>query len=200
MSNEFTHPMPTIVAGDRVTLEPMASQAVSEVLDFIVRNHDFLKKFSPTTPTDYTTESYWQRKIWASSQDWQNDKVYRFIIRHQDRLIGHINLSQVFRGPFQNAFLGYALDQEFQGQGLMSEAVALMVKFSFEKLKLHRIQANTLIDNIGSQKVLTKNNFQKEGHAKAYLEINGKWQDHYMFALLNEETDKGLKEIKGRRD
>ncbi len=186
MSKEFTSPSPGLIKGQHIDLEPLSAQHPQDVTQYMLRNSSFFKEYSPTWPADYLSESYWQRKIWASSQDWQNDSAYRFVIKLSQEIVGHINLTQTFRGPFQNTFLGYALDQDFQGRGFMKEAVGLITDFAFDKLNLHRIQANTLVDNIASQKVLLANNFHEEGLAKNYLEINGRWQDHKMYARLNE--------------
>jgi ribosomal-protein-alanine N-acetyltransferase len=186
MSKDFTPPAPGLIVGEKVHIEPLSAQRPKVMAKYMTKNSDFFKKFSPTWPTDYLSESYWQRKIWASSQDWQKDSAYRFVITMNENVIGHINLTQTFRGPFQNCFLGYALDQDFQGRGLMKEAVGLIIDFAFQKLNLHRVQANTLVDNIASQKVLLANSFHEEGLAKNYLEIDGKWCDHKMYARLNE--------------
>lgn len=188
MSKEITPPAPSLLRGSLIRVEPLAAQKPENVLSFYKKNKDFLRSFSPTWPSHFFEESFWQRKIWASSQDWQNDLTYRFVIKaleNDEEVIGNINLSQICRGAFQNAYLGYGIDQELQGRGLMTEAVGLVVSFAFEKLKLHRVQANTLVENIGSQRVLLKNNFVEEGLAKSYLEINGIWADHKLFACIN---------------
>lgn len=186
MSKENSVAAPSLIKGERVILEPLAAQRSEDLLKFYEKNRAFLKAFSPTWPKDFFQESFWQRKIWASSQDWESDKAYRFVLKSKSgEIIGNINLSQVCRGAFQNAYLGYAVDEDYQGQGIMTEAVSLVTKFTFEKIKLHRLQANTLVDNIGSQKVLLKNGFNEEGLAKNYLEIDGSWCNHKLFASTN---------------
>jgi [ribosomal protein S5]-alanine N-acetyltransferase len=103
------------------------------------------------------------------------------------RLIGRISLSGIVRGPFQNANLGYYLDKEYNGKGYVSEAVSIIVGVAFNDLNLHRIQAAAMPINIGSIKILEKNHFRKEGLAINYLEINGVWEDHEIYALTKEE-------------
>ena len=170
MSKENSSPAPALIKGKLLKIEPLAAQRPEDVLLFYKKNKDFFRPFSPTWPDGFFIESFWQRKIWASSQDWQNDLAYSFVLKDfNEKIIGNINLSQVCRGAFQNAYLGYGIDHDQQGKGQMTEAVHLIVKFAFEKLRLHRVQANTLVDNIPSQKVLLKNDFVEEGFAKNYF-------------------------------
>ena len=102
-----------------------------------------------------------------------------------DVLIGTIGLYQVIRGPRQSALLGYSLDQEHNGKGYMTQAANLVVNYAFDILKLHRIEAGVMPHNIGSIRVLEKAGFHKEGVARKSVEINGRWEDHQMLAILN---------------
>jgi ribosomal-protein-alanine N-acetyltransferase len=180
---------PQLVISDKLNLVPLSSLKPEAVLKYYLDNRDFHQDYAPTPPENYFTEEFWQQKIWRSLSDWQEDSAYRFMLtqKGEKTIIGNINLTQVFRGPFQNAILGYSMHKDFQGRGLMSEAVKSLTNFSFQKLKLHRIQAATLLDNIGSQKVLEKAKFKREGTAPNYLQINGAWRDHALFALINSD-------------
>ena len=104
-----------------------------------------------------------------------------------DAIVGQINLSQIFRKAFQNAYLGYQLFNGYTGKGYMTEAVELVLKFAFEKLKLHRIEANVQPNNKASVAVLQRNGFTKEGFSKRYLKINRKWRDHERWAIIKED-------------
>ena len=105
-------------------------------------------------------------------------------------IAGFINLSQIFRGNFQNAYLGYYSGAEFAGKGFMTEAIALILRFAFKDLKLHRIEANVQPHNLSSIAVLRKNGFVKEGFSRRYLKISRKWCDHERFAIIAEEWEK----------
>lgn len=107
-----------------------------------------------------------------------------------EKIAGAINLSQIFRRVFQNAYLGYYIGAEFAGKGLMSEAVKLVLRFAFKDLKLHRIEANVQPQNLASIAVLRKNNFTKEGFSRKYLKIGGKWRDHERWAIIVEDWRK----------
>lgn len=120
-------------------------------------------------------------------EDTKKDIEYRFGIFqiNNDVLLGTIGLFHVFRGPSQSATLGYSLDQEHNGKGYTTEAVNLVVNYAFEILNLHRIEAGVMPNNIGSMRVLEKAGFHKEGIAIKNVEINGRWEDHQMLAILN---------------
>jgi ribosomal-protein-alanine N-acetyltransferase len=110
------------------------------------------------------------------------------ICRAEDGAIaGMINLSQIFRGGFQNAYLGYGLGVNFTGRGFMTEAIALVLRFAFKDLKLHRIEANVQPENLSSIAVLKRNGFTKEGFSRRYLKIGGKWRDHERWAIIAED-------------
>lgn len=119
----------------------------------------------------------------------QQETYASFIIfRARDNAVaGMINLSQIFYGPFCNAYLGYGLGTGFTGEGLMAEAVALLLKHAFTDLKLHRVEANVQPENLPSIAVLKRNGFSKEGYSKKYLKIGGKWRDHERWAIVKED-------------
>ena len=104
-----------------------------------------------------------------------------------DAIVGQVNLSRIFRKAFQNAYLGYQLFNGFTGYGYMTEAVEMVLEFAFEKLKLHRIEANVQPDNLPSIGVLKRAGFAKEGFSKRYLKIGGKWRDHERWAIVKED-------------
>lgn len=105
-------------------------------------------------------------------------------------IVGMVNLSQIFRKVFQNAYLGYLLFEVYAGQGLMTEAIELILKFAFKTLKLHRVEANVQPQNVASIKTLRKLNFTREGFSCKYLKIGGRWRDHERWAIIVEDWRK----------
>ena len=91
------------------------------------------------------------------------------------------------RGPFQNGSIGYWIDQAMAGNGFMPESVALVMRFAFETLSLHRIQISIIPRNFASRRVPEKLKMRIEGMALRYLEINGVWEDHVHYAMTSEE-------------
>lgn len=123
-------------------------------------------------------------------QEFKEGKSIRFLLflkeNPEGAIIGFCNFSQIFRGPFQACYLGYHIDSTFQGKGLMSEAVTKATEYMFEIQNLHRIMANYMPSNERSARLLHKLGFVVEGHAKKYLLINGRWEDHILTSLTNE--------------
>jgi ribosomal-protein-alanine N-acetyltransferase len=110
------------------------------------------------------------------------------ICRADDRaIVGQINLSQIYRKSFQNAYLGYQLFAGFTGRGYMTQAVSLILKFAFEDLKIHRVEANVQPNNLPSIAVLKRCGFAKEGFSRRYLKIGGQWRDHERWAMIKED-------------
>ena len=118
----------------------------------------------------------------------QSDNFQGLLICHSsnNRIIGVANLSQIFYGGFQNAYLGYYADVDFAGQGLMSEGISLAIDYAFQTLNLHRIEANIQPRNKASINLVKRLNFTKEGFSQKYLKINGEWRDHERWALTVE--------------
>ena len=107
-----------------------------------------------------------------------------------DSFIGEINMSNVVRGAFQSAHVGYWIDGASAGYGYMPESLVALMKFAFEKLNLHRIQISIVPRNLPSRRVVEKLDLRCEGLAERYLEINGKWEDHLRYAITSEEWSK----------
>jgi ribosomal-protein-alanine N-acetyltransferase len=104
-----------------------------------------------------------------------------------NKIIGFCHFTQIFLGPFQACYLGYKIDYEYEGKGLMFEALEASIRYVFEDLKLHRIMANYMPINLRSANLLNRLGFKIEGFAKNYLLINNKWEDHVLTALSKEE-------------
>jgi ribosomal-protein-alanine N-acetyltransferase len=113
-------------------------------------------------------------------------------------IVGSINLSQIVRGGFQNAYLGYYMGAKYAGQGFMTEAVQLIVRHAFEQLKLHRLEANIQPGNLASIAVVKRAGFTLEGYSRRYLKICGRWRDHERWAIISEDYRAAPKPIGSR--
>ncbi len=110
------------------------------------------------------------------------------VIRKEDKsLAGAVNISQIFYGGFKSAYLGYYLFKGFSGKGYMTEALTLVLRYAFQSLKLHRLEANIQPDNKSSIKLVERCGFTKEGFSKKYLKVGGKWRDHERWAIVKED-------------
>lgn len=101
-----------------------------------------------------------------------------------DELVGHIGVTNIVRGVFQSACLGYYAFAGHEGQGLMGAALRLTVRMAFTQFKLHRLEANIQPDNVASIALVRSCGFQKEGYSPRYLKIRGRWRDHERWAIL----------------
>ena len=102
-------------------------------------------------------------------------------------IVGAVNLSQIFRGGFQNAYLGYYIGEGFAGLGYMTEAMALILRHAFDHLKLHRLEANIQPGNVASIALVKRAGFVLEGYSRRYVKICGRWRDHERWAILAED-------------
>jgi len=110
------------------------------------------------------------------------------ICRTEDgAVVGAINLSQIFRGGFQNAYLGYYVGERYARRGYTTEALRLMLRYAFLDLKLHRVEANIQPENLASIALVRRAGFVLEGYSRRYLKICGRWRDHERWALIAED-------------
>jgi len=153
----------------------------------LTANREFLAPWVPARDNSYYTVEA-QRTILGSELDaYQRQTMVPLAILAPDgRLAGRIHINGITRGAFQSASIGYWVSESHNGQGLASTAVADVIDIAFGQLALHRLQAETLLHNVASQRVLTRNGFRPFAVAPSYLKIAGQWQDHILFCLLNE--------------
>lgn len=158
------------------------------VLAELVRaNREFLAPWEPLRGDDYFTEAGQRVSIGASLAEHERGRSLPWVILDRDgAVVGRINLNNIVRGAAQSASLGYWLGQAATGRGIATAAVCDIVRVAFVELGLHRIQADTLVYNEGSQRVLERNGFVRIGLAPRYLKIAGRWQDCILHQLLSD--------------
>jgi ribosomal-protein-alanine N-acetyltransferase len=156
-------------------------------------SRNFLTPWEPLWATDELTKGGFRRRIKRYQKEARQDSAYAFFVfrRSDDLLVGGCTLSNVRRGVVQCCSLGYWAGERFARQGYIFDAVKVLVPFIFHTLGLHRIEAACLPTNEPSRNLLGKIGFREEGLAKRYLQINGEWSDHLLFALLEEDAQLG---------
>lgn len=177
-----------ILKTERTELRLASQEDAASVLDFFIRNRVHLSQWDPARPQGFFTEEYWKSRIRQNAEEFRLGVSCRMFVwgaEKSGQVIGTVNFSQVFRGSFHACYLGYSLDAEHEGQGLMSEAVRVGIDYIFEDWNLHRIMANYIPRNVRSGRLLRRLGFVPEGYAKAYLRINGVWEDHILTSLTN---------------
>lgn len=178
---------------NRLVLRILDESHASQVLDYCLRNRDFLKEWENLREDEYFTIPYHQDALNIDLQAIEEGRSLRlWLFKKEDtefrRVIGNISLSNIVYGPFLSCHLGYRLDKEEINRGYITEALKKGIDIAFHEYKLHRIEANIMPKNLRSLRVVEKLGFQHEGLARNYLKINGKWEDHIHMVLLNNEV------------
>lgn len=172
----------------RLLLKEPAEVTAKELADYRVRNRSFLEPFVPKRPESYYMEDTCRETLNRIQKDWETGAAFFFHLYLKDdpaRLVGSIGLTEVVRGFFQSCFAGYQMDGTLINKGYMTEAVTAVIDYAFRVLNLHRIEANIIPRNARSLRLAEKCGFEREGVAKDYLLINGKWEDHVHMVRLN---------------
>jgi [ribosomal protein S5]-alanine N-acetyltransferase len=121
------------------------------------------------------------------------------VVRNEDEaLAGVINFSEIVRGAFHSAYVGYYAFVPLAGDGYMSEGAALALDVAFRQMKLHRVEANVQPANRRSLALVERLGFEREGYSRRYVKIGGRWRDHVRFAMLAEDWNKRRVELKRR--
>jgi len=174
------------LTGKNIELKVLTPEDGNSLLDYYTRNKKHLEPYEPNRNKDFYTLEGQTKGLEESYKQYLNGSSANFGIFKDKVLIGKIQLSNIVRGVFQNAFVGYSMDEQEQNKGYIKEALSLVLDYAFNDLELHRIEASTLVDNEKSQNVLLGCGFREIGISKGYLYINNKWRDHKIFYRLNQ--------------
>ena len=147
---------------------------------------EFLTKWEPVRAEDHLTRrSFTNRVYWAQRAEAQGTALAMLLIRRVDQqLLGALTLDNIRRGPAQTGTFGYWIGVDFARQGYMREAILALTHHAFTRMDLSRLEAACLPENAASRGVLEKCGFKYEGVAQSYLQINGRWRNHVLYANL----------------
>jgi ribosomal-protein-alanine N-acetyltransferase len=150
---------------------------------------DFLREWEPSWSSDHFSRSAFRNRVfWANRSHDEDRALPLFLIRREDdALMGAITLDHIRRGPAFMASVGYWIGPDFARQGYMSEALETLVRHAFDALDLSRIEAACLPGNVASRKLLERAGFKYEGVAQSYLQIDGRWRNHVLYAILRND-------------
>jgi ribosomal-protein-alanine N-acetyltransferase len=185
-------PLSARIVTERLVLRPPRTVDVARVRQALRKNSSHLRPWSaaPLAGEDPASLTSVSRTVLRDRTGWRRGERFVLLVfarGHETVVIGRVTLGGVLRGVFQNAYLGYWIDAEHQGRGLMTEAVRATTTFAFTAARLHRVQAAVMPGNAASRRVLEKAGYRQEGLACRYLCIAGKWSDHVLFAVTTEE-------------
>ncbi|WP_317057290.1 GNAT family N-acetyltransferase [Roseovarius rhodophyticola] len=182
---------------ERLTLRPPVLTDFREWSSLRERSAEFLVPWEPQWASDHLSRKGFANRVhWSQRSISQGSAVPLFLIRREDSvLLGAITLDNIRRGPAQAGTLGYWTGEPYARQGFMREALLAMVHHAFERLNLSRLEAACLPENQPSRRLLEKCGFKYEGVAQSYLQIDGRWRTHVLYAALRSDrrgrTDAG---------
>ena len=164
-------------------LDPADAAALLEIAR---EDHAFFAPWEPLQDEHWLTEAAQLEVIGEKLEQHRLGLALPHVVLDDaGEVVGRITLNNVVRGAFQSCSVGYFLRSAANGRGHATAAVREMLRLAFGELRLHRVEAGTLVHNVGSQRVLERNGFVRYGLAPQYLRIAGRWQDHVLFQVLN---------------
>ena len=171
---------------ERMVLRPPSHADFRPWSDLRRQSAEFLQPWEPSWSADHLTRKGFVNRIyWANRSISQGTAVPLFLISRSDNaVLGAITLDNIRRGPSQAGTIGYWIGAEYSRQGYMREALTAMVHYAFETLDLSRIESACLPENAASRALLEKCGYKYEGVAQSYLQINGRWRNHVLYANL----------------
>lgn len=171
---------------ERLQVRDMMPRAAAKAVEFHRNNREFHGPWEPERPDRYYTRAE-QRRILRGERRSDSMVHLWMFLRDSKTITGSITLSCIVRGYLHSCFLGYKIDQQFEGQGYMREALSAVIDYAFGDLALHRLEANVMPHNARSLELLRRLGFQEEGLARRYLQIAGRWEDHLHMVLLSDD-------------
>jgi ribosomal-protein-alanine N-acetyltransferase len=183
-------PPPIELVTERVVMRVAHSDEAQAVVDFQTKNRAHFARWDPRRGPEFFSTVFWRERLHADARAALEDRAYRFFLFSReapDRVIGHVHFANVVRGAFHSCHLGFGLDRDLEGKGVMREALERAIDWAFEEALLHRIEANHRPDNVRSAGLLRRLGFVPQGYARDYLRIDGAWHDHVLTALLNSD-------------
>jgi ribosomal-protein-alanine N-acetyltransferase len=177
------------IRGDGLYLRASEMRDYMEWAELREKSRSFLTPWEPLWPIDDLTRASFRYRVRRHAEEMARDEAYSFFIfrEEDDALMGGLSFGHVRRGVSQAATLGYWMGEPYAGKGHMTRAARAACAYAFEKRGFHRVEAACLPTNEPSKRLLERVGFKQEGYARSYLNINGQWRDHLLYALL--ETD-----------
>ncbi len=172
---------------ERTVIEILGKDDAELMLNYYVENRKHFEPWEPKRNDDYFTLSNFSRMLSENHKHAKDKSAVKLAALSLDRseIVGVCNFTNIVFGPFQACYLGYSIAAKHQGKGLMTEILHTSIEQIFDELDLHRIMANYIPANTKSAAVLKRLGFKREGFARSYLQIAGKWQDHILTSKIN---------------
>lgn len=177
---------------DRLILKVLTPDYDKDVCHFVHKNREQFEKYEPFLPANYYTAEH-QHTILSCelklALQTKNIRYYVFCKENPEQIIGTVALHNIAIASYSSCEIGYKFDLDHQHKGYAREAVAMAVSIAFAALNLHRVTARVMPENTASIKLLKGLLFEEEGLERECIKIQGRWQDHLRFALLNHASN-----------
>ena len=184
---------PVTLRHGEVTLRPLQLGDAKAWREVRVRNAAWLKPWDATVPPGAQARpASFRSLVRRLSRLAREDGAMSFAVVVDGAFVGQVTVNNIVRGSAQFASVGYWLDREFAGRGVMPVAVALVIDHCFTAAGLHRIEIAIRPENSNSLRVVEKLGLAEYGYAPRFLHIDGHWRDHRLYAVTTEECPGGL--------
>lgn len=182
---KLTSSLPTLQTERLVIRFPDLAEA-GLVARFYRDNKSHLEPWGPKFPDGIDDEYYWRFRLGQERDAAIADSRFRFFLFDQGDIAGYANLNEIVRGGTQSCTLSYCIAATHEGMGYMVEALRELIRFGFEELNLHRIEACYQPKNVRSAHVLKRLGFEVEATLRKLILIDGVWEDHILASLIND--------------
>ena len=173
---------------ERLILRLPSTDYLREIHDFLYRNRSCFEKYEPTAPENYYTLDFQQtlaRCELKLALKLSSVRFYVFLKEDPSTIIGTVCLHNIIKMPYFTSEVGYKFDASYQHHGYAREALSMALSVGFYGLGLHKIFARCMPENTPSRNLLHATGFFEEGIERDSILIQGKWEDHIRYAILN---------------
>lgn len=180
--------MEHIIYTDRLLLKILTSDDVHMVTEFLKRGRDSFEKYESQKNSTYYTDAYQKNVLDAEFSAMLSKRYLRYYVFKKSNpkvIIGTVSFGNVTDAPYNSSTIGYKFDPFFREQGYATEAVNAVIPTAFTHLRLHRLMAYIMPENTDSIKLIERVGFKKEGFMEKSIKIKDKWEDHFLYALIN---------------
>lgn len=182
------HAWPVTLADGEIRLRPLRHSDASRWREVRRRNIDWLREWEATLPpeaaADGETAPTFGMMVRRLRREAREGRTLPWVVDFQGRLAGQVTVGGIAWGSLRSAYIGYWIDREVAGRGIIPAAVAMATDYCFDVLRLHRVEINIRPENAASLRVVEKLGLRREGERAAYLHINGQWRDHVTFVAF----------------
>ena len=182
-------PSRLLIQTERMVVKPLSYKELDLIVAYYNENKKHLERWEPERSADFYSVEFWKERIGQVDINYRLGKSINFVALNKEmtEMIAACNFTNIIGGVFQACNMGYSVAKRFEGKGYMFEAAEAGIKHMFEELDMHRIMAGYMPSNLKSAALLERLGFEKEGYAKSYLKIAGRWEDHVLTSLVNRD-------------